>query len=41
MRAAVAKILVETLERVNPDFPKLDAAQRKELDAGRRRLASE
>jgi PPK2 family polyphosphate:nucleotide phosphotransferase len=41
MRAAVAKILVETLERVNPDFPTLDAAQRKELDAGRRRLAGE
>ena len=41
MRAAVAKILVETLERVNPDFPTLDAAQHKELDAGRRRLAGE
>jgi len=41
MRAAVAKILVETLERVNPDFPKLDAAQRKALAAGRKRLEAE
>ena len=41
MRAAVAKILVETLEGVGPTFPKVDAAQRKELEAGRKRLESE
>jgi PPK2 family polyphosphate:nucleotide phosphotransferase len=41
MRAAVAKILVETLERVGPEFPKVDAAQRKELEAGRQRLENE
>jgi PPK2 family polyphosphate:nucleotide phosphotransferase len=41
MRAAVAKILVETLERLNPDFPRLDAAQRKAIAAGRRRLEDE
>jgi PPK2 family polyphosphate:nucleotide phosphotransferase len=41
MRAAVAKILVETLERLDPQFPTLDAAQRKELAAGRKRLEDE
>jgi PPK2 family polyphosphate:nucleotide phosphotransferase len=41
MRAAVAKILVETLERVNPEFPKLDAANRGELAEGRKRLLGE
>ena len=41
MRAAVARILVETLERIGPAFPKLGAAQRRELQAGRKRLLSE
>ena len=41
MRAAVAKILVETLERVDPEYPKLDAAQRRELKEGRKRLLAE
>lgn len=41
MRAAVAKILVETLERVDPQFPKLDAAKRAELAEGRKRLLAE
>jgi len=41
MRAAAANILVQTLERVDLEFPKLNAALRKELDAGRRRLNSE
>jgi PPK2 family polyphosphate:nucleotide phosphotransferase len=41
MRAAVAKILVETLERVDPAFPKLDAAKRAELAEGRKRLLAE
>jgi len=41
MRAVVARILVETLESLDPAFPKVDAAQRKELEAGRRRLDSE
>jgi PPK2 family polyphosphate:nucleotide phosphotransferase len=41
MRAAVARILVETLERVGPAFPKLGAAQRRELQAGRKRLLAE
>ena len=39
MRAAVARILVETLERIGPAYPKLDAAQRRELQEGRKRLA--
>jgi PPK2 family polyphosphate:nucleotide phosphotransferase len=41
MRAAVARILVETLERIDPSYPKLDAAQRRELAAGRKRLLAE
>ncbi len=41
MRAAVARILVETLERLNPGFPGLDAAKRKELADGRKRLLAE
>ena len=41
MRAAVARILVETLERIDPAYPKLDAAQRRELEEGRKRLLEE
>jgi PPK2 family polyphosphate:nucleotide phosphotransferase len=41
MRAAVAKILVETLERVAPEFPKLDAGKRGELAEGKKRLLAE
>ena len=41
MRVAVARILVATLERMNPQFPTLDAKQRRELDEGRRRLEKE
>lgn len=41
MRVAVARILVATLERMNPEFPELDAKQRGELEEGRRRLDQE
>lgn len=41
MRAAVAKILVETLERVDPEYPKLDAGKRAELAEGKKRLEAE
>jgi PPK2 family polyphosphate:nucleotide phosphotransferase len=41
MRAAVARILVETLEHVDPRYPRLSAAQRRELQQGRRRLLAE
>ena len=41
MRAAVASILVETLERIDPRYPDVSAAQRRELAAGRRRLLAE
>jgi PPK2 family polyphosphate:nucleotide phosphotransferase len=41
MRAAVARILVETLERIDPRYPRVDAAQRKELQQGRKRLLAE
>ena len=41
MRAAVARILVETLERMAPRYPRLSAAQRRELQQGRRRLLAE
>ena len=41
MRAAVARILVETLERIDPGYPKLDAGQRRELQEGRKRLLAE
>jgi PPK2 family polyphosphate:nucleotide phosphotransferase len=41
MRAAVARILVETLERIGPSYPKLDAAQRRDLAAGRKRLLAD
>jgi PPK2 family polyphosphate:nucleotide phosphotransferase len=41
MRAAVARILVGTLERIDPRFPRVDAAQRAALKQGRRRLLAE
>ena len=41
MRVAVARTIVETLERVDPKFPKLDAAQRRELKEGLSRLERE
>jgi polyphosphate kinase 2 (PPK2 family) len=41
MRAAVARILVETLERMDPRYPRLGAAQRRQLQQGRRRLLAE
>ena len=41
MRAAVARILVETPARLEPGFPGLDAAKRKELAEGRKRLLAE
>ncbi len=41
MRAAVAGILVETLEQLKPDYPKVDAAQRRELAEGLSRLQRE
>ena len=41
MRAVVARILVETLERIDPRYPPVDAAQKQDLQAGRRRLESE
>jgi PPK2 family polyphosphate:nucleotide phosphotransferase len=41
MRAAVARTLVEILERIDPRFPRVDAAQRKALQLGRKRLLAE
>jgi PPK2 family polyphosphate:nucleotide phosphotransferase len=41
MRAAVARILVETLEEIDPRYPPVGPAQRRELTAGRRRLLAE
>ena len=41
MRAAVARILVETLERIDPRYPRVGAGQRKELEQGRERLLAE
>ncbi len=41
MRAAVARILVETLERIDPRYPPVDAAQARDLQEGRRRLEAE
>ncbi len=41
MRAAVAAILVETLEGVDPRYPKLDAGKKQELEQGRKRLLAE
>jgi len=40
-RVAVARILVATLERMDPRYPTLDAEQKRELEEGRRRLARE
>jgi PPK2 family polyphosphate:nucleotide phosphotransferase len=41
MRTAVARIMVETLKKLDPQFPKLDAAQRRELAEGLGRLERE
>jgi len=41
MRAAVARILVETLQSIDPRYPAVDAAQKRELQAGKKRLESE
>jgi PPK2 family polyphosphate:nucleotide phosphotransferase len=41
MRVAVARILVATLEHLDPQFPKLTAPERRELQEGRRRLEKE
>jgi PPK2 family polyphosphate:nucleotide phosphotransferase len=41
MRAAVARILVETLEELDPKYPTVGAALGRELEEGRRRLESE
>ena len=41
MRAAVARILVETLESIDPRYPALDAVQKRDLREGRKRLESE
>ena len=41
MRVAVARTLVETLERVEPKYPKLGAAERRDLKEGLSRLERE
>ena len=41
MRVAVARTLVETLERVDPKYPKLGAAERRDLKEGLSRLERE
>ncbi len=41
MRAAVARILVETLESIDPRYPVVDAAQKRELRNGKKRLEAE
>jgi len=41
MRAAVARILVETLESIDPRYPVVDAALERELRVGKKRLESE
>jgi len=41
MRAAVARILVETLESIDPRYPSVDAAQKRDLQEGKQRLAAE
>ncbi len=41
MRAAVARILVETLESIDPRYPAVDAVQKRELQDGKKRLESE
>ncbi len=40
-RVAVARTLVETLENLDPRYPKVDAAQKRELKEGLRRLERE
>ena len=41
MRTAVARVMVETMKRLDPQFPKLGADQRRELQKGLRRLQKE
>ena len=41
MRVAVARTLVETLERIDPKYPKLGAAERRDLKEGLSRLERE
>ena len=41
MRVAVARVMVETLEGLDLSYPKLDAARRRDLAEGRRRLERE
>jgi PPK2 family polyphosphate:nucleotide phosphotransferase len=41
MRVATARIMVETLKELDPRFPEVDAAQRRELKEGLRRLERE
>jgi PPK2 family polyphosphate:nucleotide phosphotransferase len=41
MRAAVARILVETLESIDPRYPTVDATQKRDLQEGKKRLESE
>jgi PPK2 family polyphosphate:nucleotide phosphotransferase len=41
MRTAVARVMVATLEKLDPRFPRLGAAERRELQQGLRRLARE
>jgi hypothetical protein len=37
----VARILVETLESIDPRYPVVDAAQKRELRDGKKRLEAE
>ena len=41
MRVAVARVMVETLERLDLGYPRLDAAQKRDLAEGLKRLRSE
>jgi len=41
MRAAVARVLVETLESIDPRYPAVDATQKRDLQEGKKRLESE
>jgi PPK2 family polyphosphate:nucleotide phosphotransferase len=41
MRVAVARTMVETLKELDPQFPTVDAAQRRELEEGLKRLERE
>jgi PPK2 family polyphosphate:nucleotide phosphotransferase len=41
MRVAVARIMVETLKKLDPRFPRLGAEQRRELQEGLKRLQQE